>query len=544
MHRTLEGQAEAPEVSHDIPAAGHGPERRISLRLNLWLLVLVCILPGIALCSYLAYANYQLEQQRVARDTELLAGRILADLERELAAIESGLRVLATSEALKAGDLARFHQVARAALKSQSVLNYILTDRDGRQILNTLRPWGSPLPTGGTPEQIGEVFRSGKTVLSNLFHGPVSGEPIIAMGVPVTDRDGKVVYSLNIGLLPRQLNELFKHHPLPDGWLVAVLDSSGTIVGRSRDAERFVGQAAVPALVSRLQAGQGGTMEALTKEGIPVMTALARSPQWGWGIATGAPKALIEAGMIRLFSWLGGAALIIVVLGSWLAARITRQVVTSVHYLNDAALALREGKPLSLPKVQLQEAEAVGHAIVQASHLMARVHHRAYHDPLTELGNRALFYELVQHQLALVEREQGTLAILAIDLDFFKKVNDEEGHAAGDRLLAAVARRIETTIRASDAAARMGGDEFSILLVDANADSALETAQRLVTHLSDPYEGIRTPVSASIGIAVYPAAGTTLAELLENADRALYDAKHAGRKTCCVADGRCKAPAG
>jgi diguanylate cyclase (GGDEF)-like protein len=245
-------------------------------------------------------------------------------------------------------------------------------------------------------------------------------------------------------------------------------------------------------------------------------------------VVTGAPKSLIEREMFRMFAGLGAAALLLIVVGSWLALCITQRVVSSVHYLNDAALALRNGKPLALPKVQLHEAEAVGHAIVQASHLMAKVHYRAYHDPLTELGNRALFYELVQHQLAIAERENRQLSILAIDLDNFKVVNDEEGHAAGDQLLAAVARRLEATIRAADAAARMGGDEFSILLVDAGEESATETAHRLVAELGKPYPGIQTRVSASIGIAVYPQAGADLAELLENADRALYAAKRGG----------------
>jgi len=252
-------------------------------------------------------------------------------------------------------------------------------------------------------------------------------------------------------------------------------------------------------------------------------------------VVTGAPKSLIEREMFRMFAGLGAAALLLIVVGSWLALCITQRVVSSVHYLNDAALALRNGKPLALPKVQLHEAEAVGHAIVQASHLMAKVHYRAYHDPLTELGNRALFYELVQHQLAIAERENRQLSILAIDLDNFKVVNDEEGHAAGDQLLAAVARRLEATIRAADAAARMGGDEFSILLVDAGEESATETAHRLVAELGKPYPGIQTRVSASIGIAVYPQAGADLAELLENADRALYAAKRGGRNTCRLA---------
>src|SRR5574343_816931 len=510
--------------------------RRISLRASLWLLVLICIAPGLGVGSYLTLTNYQLEKRRVGGETKLLAGRVMADLERELAAIESGSRVLATAESLRDGDLAGFYRVARNALRSQIVRNYILTDREGRQVVNTLRPWGSKLPAQGTPADLAAVFTSGTVVLSNLFEGPVIREPVIAMGVPVTDRESRVVYSLNVGLQPAQLNALLARHDIPDGWLVAVLDRAGTIVARSRVPERFIGQKAVPDLVARLQAAEAGTLETLTKEGVPVVTTLEISSRWGWGVVVGAPKATLEAGMVRSLSWLGGISLLIVLLGSWLATVIARRVVTSVHHLNDAALALREGKPISLPEVQLDEAEEVGQAIVQASHLMAKVHHRAYHDPLTELGNRALFYELVQHHLAIAGRDQQPISILAIDLDNFKVVNDEEGHAAGDQLLEAVARRIESTIRASDAAARMGGDEFSILLVDADQASAQETAQRLVLELAKPYEGIDTPVSASIGIAVYPTAGKDLGELLENADRALYAAKRSGRNTCCLAD--------
>lgn len=529
------GQLEAPcGTLH-----AKGPERHISLRTSLIMLVLVCILPGVAFCTYLVYANYQLEKQKITRETELLAGKILVELDRELSAMESGLRVLATADSLKNGDLQRFHQTARAALKSQTAYNYFLIDRQGRQVINTLRPSWAALPTTGNPPQLDEIFRSGKAVLTDLFEGPVTGKPTIALGVPVYGKDGEVIYALNVGLQPDYLNRLLKRQALPPGWLAAIIDGSGTIVGRTHDAERFVGQKVVPELFERLQTSHYGSMKASSKEGIPVTTAYARSALWNWSVSTGAPKSLVEGEMIRMFASLGLAALSFTIIGTWLAVRITRRVVSSVEYLNDAALALREGKPLTLPKVQLYEAEAVGHAIVQASHLMAKVHHRAYHDPLTELGNRSLFYELVQHQLAIVDRENGSLAILAIDLDNFKVVNDEEGHTAGDHLLEAVARRIEGTIRASDAAARMGGDEFAILLFDADQCSAEETAQRLVARLSEPYEGIQGYVTASIGIAVYPAAGRDLGELLENADRALYAAKRSGRNTFCLA-GCCR----
>jgi len=530
------GNAVDPMTGTGPLALAPGPPRHISLRASLIMLVLACILPGLAISSYLVFVNYQLEKAKIVSQTEALAGQILVELDRELAVMESGLHVLATSEQLRNGDLRRFHQIARAALKSQTAYNYVLIDRQGRQVINTLRPFGMPLPQSGSSPQLDAVFTTGQTVLSDLFTGPLTGQPILAMGVPVRDKDGQIIYSLNVGLLPQQLSLLLQRQPLPDGWLAAIIDSSGTIIGRSREAERFVGQKAVPELVEHVKSSHHGSLVALTKEGIAVTTAHVRSGLWNWSVATGAPKSASQVEMLGMFAGVGAAALAFIIIGAWLAVGITRRVLSSVDYLNDAALALRDGKPLTLPEVQLYEAEAVGHAIVQASHLMAKVHHRAYHDPLTELGNRALFYELVQHQLAIAEREHGKLSILAIDLDNFKVVNDEEGHAAGDRLLEAVARRLEKTIRAADAAARMGGDEFSILLVDADQASAIETAQRLVAELAKPYEGIDTPVSASIGIAVYPTAGKDLGELLENADRALYAAKRSGRNTCCLAD--------
>lgn len=539
---TADGQYDSESVVTAPCEAAHAhaaiQPRHVSLRTSLLVLVLICVLPGVALCAYLVLTNYQLEKRQVASEAERLAGQILVELDRELAAMESGLRVLATAEPLKSGELHRFHEIARAALKSQTAYAYVLIDPQGRQVLNTLRPYGAQLPASGNPAQLAEIFESGKTILTDLFITPLAGKQVIALGVPVYGRDGTIIYTLVIGLLPEQLNQLLNRQPIPEGWLAAIIDGSGTVVALSRDAEQFVGRKALPDLRQRLQDETHGYLSTTTEDGTPVTTAYARSARWNWSVATGAPKALVEAGMVRMFTGIGLTTLFFIIAGSWLATVITRRVLSSVEYLNDAALALREGKPLALPRIQLYEAEAVGEAIVQASHLMAEVHHRAYHDPLTELANRALFYELLQHQLAVAGRENRQLAVLAIDLDNFKVVNDEEGHPTGDHLLEAVARRIESTIRASDAAARMGGDEFSILLVDADKESAEETAQRLVTRLAEPYDGIRSPVSASIGIAIYPTHGKDICQLLEKADRALYVAKHGGRNAFRLACDR------
>ena len=521
-------------MSQQISAAvdpASAPLKHYSLRSSLYFLVAACVIPAALVFSYLAHSNYQLEKAKIYGETILLAQKVSAEIDLELSSIEAALHVLATAETLRKGDLRNFHRVARDALRSQTIYNFVLLDKGERQLINTLRPFGVPLPAKGNPAEFREVFRTGNTALSNLFVGPVTQSHLLAMAVPVF-RDDEVIYALSIGLSPKRLAEIVARHPPKDGWLIAVLDRTGTIVARSRDAERFVGERAVPELLAATRDSERGSLESMTKDNIPVATSFVRSPTWGWSVVIGAPKANLESSLYRLLTGILLAALTLFAIGAWFASILTNRVIASVKQLNDAALALGNGEPVNLPEIQLDEAEAVGQAMLQAARLMDEVKHRAYHDALTGLANRAFFYELLHHQIAAAEREGAILAVLAIDLDNFKLVNAEAGHPAGDILLKIVSERITDTIRASDVAARMGGDEFSILLWNADFDDASETANRLRDALSQPYPGIATSVSASIGIAIYPLAGRTLEALLENADRALYKAKHAGKNGC------------
>ena len=156
--------------------------------------------------------------------------------------------------------------------------------------------------------------------------------------------------------------------------------------------------------------------------------------------------------------------------------------------------------------------------------------HRAYHDPLTDLGNRALFADRVSH--ALSAERLRPVAVVFLDLDDFKKVNDTLGHAGGDQLLCRVADRLATGLRDQDVAARLGGDEFAVLIEDVPShEEALRTAERLLLALSGPIDlGERTvTVRASMGVAVGHPGVTTTDELLRNADVAMYIAKGQGK---------------
>ena len=159
--------------------------------------------------------------------------------------------------------------------------------------------------------------------------------------------------------------------------------------------------------------------------------------------------------------------------------------------------------------------------------------HHAFHDPVTHLANRALFNERVRHAVARSLRDGVGMAVLFVDLDDFKTVNDSLGHAVGDRVLLEVAQRISGSVRAADTAARFGGDEFAILLEDMDdVATAVETAERILDALSRPLElpGNELVIRASLGISIAEAGNPTDAdELIRNADAAMYIAKADGK---------------
>jgi diguanylate cyclase (GGDEF)-like protein len=153
----------------------------------------------------------------------------------------------------------------------------------------------------------------------------------------------------------------------------------------------------------------------------------------------------------------------------------------------------------------------------------------AQYDPLTGLANRALFHDRLEQALARAGRDGDMIALMFVDLDRFKAVNDTLGHAGGDALLREVGRRIEGRVRNSDTVARLGGDEFAIILEGpSDAGNVARVAEDLVSSLSTPFvsSGHEVPVAASVGIAVWPPSGEDA--LLKDADAALYRAKHRG----------------
>jgi len=183
---------------------------------------------------------------------------------------------------------------------------------------------------------------------------------------------------------------------------------------------------------------------------------------------------------------------------------------------------------------RVREIVGVSRDVTERKRVEEQIEYQAYHDALTGLPNRRLFRDRLTVALAHARRMKHPLAVMFLDLDRFKVVNDTLGHSTGDELLKAVGARLQVSLREEDSIARMGGDEFTILLADLKStDTAAKIAQKVLDTVALPLQidGTELFVTTSIGIALFPSDGDTAETLLANADHAMYRAKDAGRNS-------------
>lgn len=187
-------------------------------------------------------------------------------------------------------------------------------------------------------------------------------------------------------------------------------------------------------------------------------------------------------------------------------------------------------RELQLAREELEE--KVQARTWELTELARELEHQAYHDTLTGLANRVLFDEHLRRAIVDAERYGGRLAVMFLDLDRFKNINDTLGHAVGDKLLIQVGLRLSSCLRKSDALARLGGDEFAVLLVHVeNQEHVAEVARKLIDTMDKPIEvdGYSLHLTASVGISMYPHDGAEADSIVKNADTAMYRSKDRGR---------------
>jgi hypothetical protein len=298
--------------------------RRTAARLAF--VVGACIVPATLIAALLiGYDYYNRERDRLARDSMATARALVAAVDMEFKGAKLALYALASSPHLSSGDFAPFYVQAQAALKDQTMTNVVLLDASGRQLVNTARPFGEPLPAQGNPPQLQRIFETGEAVVTDLFTGPVLQKPLVATGVPVR-RDGKTRYSLNAGIDPQILSTLLREQRLPEGWIAAIFDTQGTIVARTHEQQHFVGQKGTPSLVQRMREAREDMIESRTLEGIPVLTVFSRSPASGWAVAIGIPQRELTTNLWHSMARLFIAAFVGLITALGLAAVLARRL--------------------------------------------------------------------------------------------------------------------------------------------------------------------------------------------------------------------------
>lgn len=497
-------------------------------------LVIGCILPIAVVAAFLIFNFYEHEQKQLTINAITQARSMISAVDRDFASTQAALQVLGTSHRLANGDLSGFHARALEALRNLPAENIVVLDATGQLLLTTGRPFGEQkIPTLARSIQLKRRMETGKPSVSDLFMGSVEGRLIFTIAVPVK-RDGSTIYSLNATVAPAQFSRILAEQKLPNSWRAAIIDSTGSVVARTHGMEKFVGKKVTPDLLRRMSVSDENTFESKTLEGIPVLTVYSRSPVTRWTVALGMPLDELTAGLRQMLAWLIIATLAALFIGLSLAWFIGGRVARSITTLIKPAIALGSGEMLSIPQLHFKEANQLRQALLDGATTLHQAQYDAHHDVLTGLANRALFHIVVNQQLALCQRNKTKLAILYIDLDGFKIINDTHGHETGDQLLCAVSVRLKEAIRKSDIVARLGGDEFAIALIHSDLENATDFADRLIEILSNPYQlsEIEAAISASIGVAGYPISATDGDTLLKKADHAMYKAKASGKR--CV----------
>lgn len=344
--------------------------KSLSVRQSLALLVIGSVVPIVAMGAFLIFSYWQNEQTRVGDAAISRARAVTSAVDRQVGITQAALHVLATSPLLTKSDLAGFHAQAEVALPTLDAETLVLVDRTGPLRLSTSHPWGTPLPQLPNPSVLLQhILKTGKPGLSDLFLGPISGKLIYIVGVPVT-RDGSIVYSLNASASPTQMLKLLSEQKLPDNWRAAIIDSSGSIVARTHEMDKFLGSKATPDLLQRMSAAGEGSFVTLTLEGTPNVTAYSRSALTGWTVAIGAPVDELNEHIRLALTQMLAAALIALVLGLMLASVIGGRIAAAFVDLIKPARALGSGQPVVVPPLPIKEANEVAEALSDAARLL------------------------------------------------------------------------------------------------------------------------------------------------------------------------------
>jgi signal transduction histidine kinase len=340
--------------------------------MQFWLgwLVVGCILPAVLVAGFLIVQSYQRERASLERDMVATARALMQAVDADIGGFHSTLRVLAASKHLQTGDLRAFYDELQVLMRGGQVAsNILLHAPDGQQILNTLRPFGAPLPKETDLRMIERAIETGGPVVSNLFRGPATGKMVLGTSMPVYV-EGEVKYLVGMGVFSERLGAVIRRQKIPAGWSVSILDRNGTIGAITEGPENIVGTKADADFLEQSANADEGVYTLFDAAGEPLIGGFSRSPASGWMIAMAAPLTEVTTGLHHALALNLALAILLLLIGVISARAILGRVNRSLAALAGPALALGEGRRVEIPTVEIAEVNELGRALARAGELI------------------------------------------------------------------------------------------------------------------------------------------------------------------------------
>ncbi|WP_175426545.1 sensor domain-containing diguanylate cyclase [Azospirillum brasilense] len=509
---------------------------RVGLRARLEAFILLALLPLVGLVLVLLFQERSQDIERAREDTRLLADRGAAQQAQIVEQARNVLQLLTLVPDVREASPERCSTLLKRATELYPwAAGFGVFNPDGNLLCSSNS--NRPANLAGRDYFQKALATRGFTV-SNFLIGQNSKKPRVVTALPILDDDGSVSRMLVAGVDLSWLAELSAEIAHESGGIVSLFDSQGTILARVPDPQGLVGQSMAdhPILRSILRE-EMGIIEGDGLDGVPRISGFSTLEETGAKIVVAVARDDILAAANRNLL-LGTGVMVGVVLliggGVWVLMEV--MVLRGLRDLKASAATLSSdlfdpNAPCIPAPVHPSEFSQVAQAMRTMGRTLSAI---AFEDRLTGLANRRFFEAHVERLQEQPESNRNAVAILYIDLDGFKPINDQHGHHTGDLVLKEIGERLARCVRHGDFAARLGGDEFTVLLALPDGHQrhyVLEVARRIIDSVSTPImvDGLDIQIGCSIGVALWPTDAADLTLALQHADRALYAAKRAGR---------------
>jgi diguanylate cyclase (GGDEF)-like protein len=528
--------------------------------------IVATVLPALTLGS-LAYLQItRFLNQKISQDLKNIATQVSRELELSIKERIYDVRVFSSSYLVTENMVKILHgRMSRAEKNAalnvikdylQSVRNKFIDYKE----LMIVDLQGSLMATsdaaGGTSPEIPREWikevRAGRSIIGEAYFDPIHGTRVMVIGEPIRSATNELLGVLAAKLSVRPIDAVLSGHTHSDTDAVFLINSRGRLLTCAAiPADQHIDSFLDPQVLSRLSANQTQPTAYKSSQGPMVIGTLNRVPSLGWAVVVEVDRDKAFAQVQRL------QHLTLLVAGSMLALlglcayMLALTIVRPLRRLSQGADRVAAGDlQVDLPVRNRSEA---GYLTQVFNHMVARLrqnrdqlakvnaelqdknqelHLLSITDPLTGLFNRKHLMETLTAEVIRSLRHKHTFALLIVDIDHFKRINDTHGHQKGDEVLRCLADVFRKSIRDCDYVARYGGEEFIILLPETGRRGAMEAAERIRIHAAKEsvvLEAGSISVTVSIGISLFPDNGADVKTVIQQADKALYIAKDSGR---------------